>query len=117
MIMVGHISLPQIVGDNTPASMSPAIIGDLLRAQLGFNGVVLTDAMDMEAITQYYGADEAAVMALKAGADMILMPEDFELALEGVIIAVQDGTISEERIDDSLTRVYRIKFADSVERQ
>lgn len=117
MIMVGHISLPQIVGDNTPASMSPAIIGDLLRAQLGFNGVVITDAMDMEAITQYYGADEAAVMALKAGADMILMPEDFELALEGVIIAVQDGTISEERIDDSLTRVYRIKFADSVERQ
>ena len=117
MIMVGHISLPQIVGDNTPASMSSAIIGDLLRAQLGFNGVVITDAMDMEAITQYYGADEAAVMALKAGADMILMPEDFELALEGVIIAVQDGTISEERIDDSLTRVYRIKFADSVERQ
>lgn len=114
MIMVGHISLPQVVGDNTPASMSPAVISDLLRAQLGFNGVVITDAMNREAITQYYGADEAAIMALKAGADMILMPEDFELAFEGVITAVQDGTISAERIDDSLTRVYRIKYADSV---
>lgn len=114
MIMVGHISLPQVVGDNTPASMSPAVISDLLRAQLGFNGVVITDAMNREAITQYYGADEAAIMALKAGADMILMPEDFELAFEGVITAVQDGTISAERIDDSLIRVYRIKYADSV---
>ncbi|MCI5585024.1 MAG: beta-N-acetylhexosaminidase [Lachnospiraceae bacterium] len=114
MIMVGHISLPQVVGDNTPASMSSVVIADLLRGQLGFNGVVITDAMDMKAITEYYGADEAAIMALRAGADMILMPEDFELAFEGVITAVQDGTISEERINDSLTRVYRIKYADSV---
>ncbi|MBQ9991040.1 MAG: beta-N-acetylhexosaminidase [Lachnospiraceae bacterium] len=114
MIMVGHISLPQIVGDNTPASMSEVVISDLLRAQLGFNGVVITDAMNMEAITEYYGSDEAAVMALKAGADMILMPEDYELAAEGVVLAVQEGTISEERINDSLTRIYRIKFADAV---
>ncbi len=114
MIMVGHISLPQVVGDNTPASMSSAVIADLLRGQLGFNGVVITDAMNMKAITEYYGADEAAIMALRAGADMILMPEDFELAYKGVVSAVQDGTISEERINDSLTRVYRIKYADSV---
>lgn len=114
MIMVGHISLPQIIGDNTPATMSSAIMTELLRAQLGFNGVIITDAMDMGAITEYYGADEAAVMAIRAGADMILMPEDFELAYEGVIAAVQDGTIAEERINDSLTRVYRIKYADSV---
>ncbi len=114
MIMVGHISLPEITGDNTPASMSSVVISDLLRGQLAFNGVVITDAMDMKAITEYYGADEAAVMAFRAGADMVLMPEDFELALEGVVTAVQDGTISEERINDSLTRVYRIKFADSV---
>lgn len=114
MIMVGHISLPQIVSDNKPASMSKEIISDLLRSQMGFNGVVITDAMNMGAITEYYGADEAAIMALKAGADMVLMPEDFKLAYEGVLAAVKDGTISEDRINDSLTRVYRIKYADSV---
>ena len=114
MIMVGHMSLPQVVGDNTPATMSKEVISDLLRSELGFNGVVITDAMDMGAITEYYGADEAAIKALKAGADMVLMPEDFELAYEGVIAAVQDGTISEDRINNSLKRVFRIKYADSV---
>lgn len=114
MIMVGHMSLPQIVGDNTPATMSKEVISDLLRSELGFNGVVITDAMNMEAITEYYGADEAAIRAFKAGADMVLMPENFELAYEGVIAAVQDGTISEDRINDSLKRVYRIKYAERV---
>ena len=114
MIMVGHISLPQIIGDNTPASISEAVITDLLRVQLGFNGVIITDAMNMKVITEYYGADEAAIMAFRAGADMVLMPENYELAAAGVVAAVQEGTISEERINDSLTRVYRIKFADAV---
>ena len=114
MIMVGHMSLPQVVGNNTPATMSKEVISDLLRSELGFNGVVITDAMNMGAITEYYGADEAAIRAFKAGADMVLMPEDFELAYEGVIAAVKDGTISEERINNSLKRVFRIKYADSV---
>lgn len=114
MIMVGHMSLPQVVGDNTPATMSKEVISDLLRSELGFNGVVITDAMNMGAITEYYGADEAAIRAFKAGADMVLMPEDFKLAYEGVIAAVKDGTISEERINNSLKRVFRIKYADSV---
>ena len=114
MIMVGHMSLPQVVGNNTPATMSKEVISDLLRSELGFNGVVITDAMNMGAITEYYGADEAAIRAFKAGADMVLMPEDFKLAYEGVIEAVKDGTISEERINNSLKRVYRIKYADSV---
>lgn len=114
MIMIGHMSLPQVVGDNTPATMSKEVISDLLRSELGFNGVVITDAMNMGAITEYYGADEAAIRALKAGADMVLMPENFKLAYEGVIAAVQDGTISEDRINNSLKRVFRIKYADSV---
>ena len=114
MIMVGHISLPQIVGDNTPATMSKEVISDLLRSELGFNGVVITEAMNESAITEYYGADEAAIRAFKAGADMVLMPEKFEVAYNGVIEAVKAGTISEERINDSLKRVYRIKYADSV---
>jgi len=114
MIMVGHVSLPQIIGDNTPATMSKEVMTELLRSELGFNGVIITDAMNMTAITEYYGADEAAIRAFKAGADMVLMPEDFELAYEGVVEAVKNGTISEERINNSLKRVFRIKYDDSV---
>ena len=114
MIMVGHMALPQVVGDNTSVTMSKEVITDLLRMELGFNGVVITDAMNVSAITEYYGADEVAIRAFKAGADMVLMPENFETAYKGVIAAVQEGTISEERIDDSLKRVFRIKYADSV---
>ncbi len=112
MIMVGHMALPQVVGDNTSVTMSKEVITDLLRAELGFNGVVITEAMNIGVITEYYGADEAAIRAFKAGADMVLMPESFETAYKGVIAAVQDGTISEERINDSLKRVFRIKYAD-----
>ena len=115
MIMVGHMSAPSLTGENTPSTMSKTIITDILRGELGFGGVVISDAMNMSAISEYYGADEAAILALKAGCDMILMPEDFELAYEGVLKAVQDGTISESRINDSLRRIYRIKYADKME--
>ena len=111
MVMVGHISAPGLTdGDKVPASMNEKIITGVLREQLGYNGVVITDAMNMSAITQYYAADEAAVKALKAGADMILMPEDFTTAYNGVIAAVQDGTIAEERVNDSLKRIFRVKY-------
>lgn len=115
MIMVGHMSAPSLTGENTPSTMSKTIITDILRGELGFGGVVISDAMNMAAISEYYGADEAAILALKAGCDMILMPEDFELAYGGVLKAVQDGTISESRINDSLRRIYRIKYADKIE--
>ncbi len=116
MIMVGHVSAPQLLGndDNTPCSLSEKVITDVLRGDLGYEGVVITDAMNMTAITQYHTADEAAVMALRAGADMILMPEDFQLAYQGVIDAVNAGTLSEERINDSLHRIYRIKYAGTL---
>ena len=77
--------------------------------------MVITDAMNMTAITDYYTADEAAIKALQAGADMILMPEDFKTAYQGVIDAVNDGTLTEDRINESLRRVYRIKYKDKVE--
>ncbi len=115
MVMVGHISAPNLTGgDSLPASMNEKIITDILRTQLGYRGVVITDAMNMAAVSEYYAADEAAVKALKAGADMILMPEDFVTAYEGVVAAVRDGTIDERRIDDSLKRVYRVKYADTL---
>ena len=115
MVMVSHVSAPNLSGDNTPCSLSGEVITNLLRGELGYQGIVITDAMNMSAITEYYGADEAAVMALKAGADMILMPEDFEAAYEGVLTAVRDGVITEEQINESLRRIFRVKYRDRVD--
>ncbi len=115
MIMVGHIAAPALSGEDLPCSLSGAVVTDILRNEMDYDGVVITDAMDMQAIANYYGADQAAVMALRAGCDMILMPEDFEKAYNGVLQAVKDGTISEERVNDSLRRIYRIKYADKLE--
>mgnify|MGYP002515094923 CR=1 FL=1 len=95
--------------------LSKDIITDILREELGYNGVVITDALNMSAVSEYYDSATAAVMALKAGADMVLMPEDFETAYNGVLQAVQAGTITEERINESLERIYRVKYADSAE--
>lgn len=115
MIMVGHFTVPSIDEENVPASLSKKVITNLLREEMGYNGVVITDALNMSAISEYYDSSQAAIMALKAGADMILMPEDFEAAYEGVLAAVKDGTISEARINDSLKRVYRIKYKGTID--
>ena len=114
-VMVSHVSAPNVVGDNTPCSLSEEIITNLLRGELGYEGIIITDAMNMAAITEYYTADDAAVRALKAGADMILMPEDFELAYQGVLNAVQEGVIAEERINESLKRIYRVKLRNRID--
>lgn len=114
-VMVSHATAPALDEDNVPSSLSKKVITDTLRGELGFEGVVITDALDMTAITEYYTPEEAAVMALEAGADMLLMPEDFEKAYNAVLAAVQDGTISEERIDESLDRIYRVKCKGKLE--
>lgn len=115
MVMVSHLSVPNITGDNTPCSLSVQMITDVLRGQLGYQGIVITDAMNMTAITDYYTDDEAAVKALQAGADMILMPDNYQAAYQGVLDAVNNGILSEERIDESLRRIYRVKKKNTVE--
>ncbi len=116
MIMVGNFMAPALTGDSTMVcSMSKAVMTELLRVENGYRGVIITDAFDAVPIKEYYGADEAAVKALRAGADMIYRPYDFKAAYEGVIAAVKDGTIDEQRINDSLARVYRIKYRSTVE--
>ena len=90
--------------------ISKAVMTELLRNEMGFDGVIITDAMNVASISQYYGADEVAIKAFKAGADMVLMPENLSLAIDGVVEAVNDGTIDERRIDDSLARVYKVKY-------
>lgn len=110
-IMVGHISVPEVIGDQTPASLSEKMIGEVLRGELGFKGVVVTDYLNDEEIQQDYSSSEAAVKAIQAGADILLEPADFREAYEGVLDAVRNGTVTEERIDESVYRILRVKYA------
>lgn len=109
MIMVGHVSLPNIIGDSTPAPLSSTVVQGMLRDSLGYTGVVVTDSLSMGAITNYYTPAEAAVAALKAGCDIPLMPERFDEAYQGVLDAVQAGKLTEERLDESLIRILSAK--------
>lgn len=110
IIMVSHISAPNITGHDTPASLSDVMITELLREDMGYDGIVITDAMEMGAISSKYTSDEAAVLAIQAGADMILMPENFQKAYDGVLEAVKSGEISEERLDESVVRIVEVKL-------
>lgn len=109
-IMVGHISLPNMIGSDTPASLSPVIMTDLLREEMGYDGIIITDAFNMGAIVKQYSSKEAAVKSLMAGADMLLMPEDFKAAYNEVVLAMKDGRLSAERIDASLMRILEKKI-------
>lgn len=109
MIMVGHVSLPNIVGDSTPAPLSSAVVQGMLRDSLGYTGIIVADSLSMGAITDYYTPAEAAVAALKAGCDIPLMPERLDEAYQGVLSAVQVGELTEERLDESLTRILTAK--------
>ena len=109
MIMVGHVNLPNVVGDDVPASLNSAIVQGILRDSLGYTGVVVTDSLSMGAITNCYTPAEAAVAALKAGCDIPLMPERFGEACQGVLNAVQAGELTEERLDESLIRILSAK--------
>ena len=108
-IMVGHISVPGVTGNEVPATLSPYMMTTVLRNRMGFKGLIITDAMNMGAITDQYDSASAAVLSINAGADIILMPVDFEAAYSGVLQAVNDGTISEDRIDESVRRILNAK--------
>ncbi len=109
-VMVGHLCVPAVTGDQTPASLSPLLTTGLLRDDLGFGGLVITDSMQMKAVTGQYSPGEAAVLAIQAGADIILMPEDLAAAADGLLAAVERGDISEQRLDESVLRVLRLKI-------
>lgn len=109
MIMAAHISLPNVTGDDTPASLSGTMITDVLRNKLGYQGVVITDALNMGAIVNEYGASKAPVLAMEAGCDLLLMPADLSRARQGILDAIKDGTLTEERINESLRRILRLK--------
>lgn len=108
-IMTAHVILPKISGDYTPATMSYDIITGLIRNKLQYDGLVITDAMDMGAIINNWSSEEAAILAIKAGVDIILIPHSKKRAFDAVLQAVLTGEISEERINESVRRILLVK--------
>lgn len=109
MVMTAHIAVPNVTGSDEPATVSYAILTEKLRGELGYDGLIITDALSMGAITRQYSSAEASIRCLQAGADLILMPYRYEEAFEGVLSAVEQGLISEQRIEESLARILRLK--------
>ncbi len=114
-VMMSNVSFPTITGDNTPASLSKVMITDELRGMLGYDGLVVTAPLNEAAITENYTSAEAAVNAINAGADMIFLPDNFEEAYQGVLDAVNSGAITEDRINESIKRIYRLKYANKID--
>ncbi|HIY31917.1 MAG TPA: glycoside hydrolase family 3 protein [Candidatus Evtepia faecavium] len=108
-VMVSHITTPNATSDGLPASLSYEMITEKLRGELRFQRLVVTDSLAMEAITDSYSAAEASLMAFQAGADVLLMPADLGEAYDALLAAVQDGTISQERLDESVLRILQLK--------
>lgn len=109
-IMVSHISISRVAGNTLPASLSPLVMKDIVRNELEFKGVIITDAMDMKAITNNYSAGDAALKSIKAGADVVLMPVDFVEAYNKVVNAVLTNDLSESRINESVQRILETKI-------
>ena len=109
LIMTAHISAPKVTGSDIPSTMSSVILQDKLRKELGYQNIIITDAMEMGAITQQYNCAEAAVGCIQAGVDIVLGPQNFPEAFDAVIAAVNNGTISEERINQSVRRIMKLK--------
>jgi len=106
-VMVGHQTNENL--SPFPASLSPVVMA-YLRAELGFDGLIITDSLQMGAIVYYYTSAQAAVMAIQAGADMLLMPNDLQTAFDGLKAAVEEGSITEERINESVLRILETKY-------
>jgi beta-N-acetylhexosaminidase len=116
-IMTAHIVVPSLDPSEDPATLSQPILTGLLRERLGYDGVVVTDSLQMEGVREKYGDDEVAVRAILAGADQLLMPMDMDVAYEAVQEAVASGRIPAERLDESVERILRMKYERGVVQQ
>ncbi len=108
-IMTTHITAPNVDGSNVPSTMSSLILQDKLRNELGYKNLVVTDAMEMGAISQQYTPEEAVVKSIQAGVDVLLCVPKYKKAFDAVVNAVKDGTISESRINESVRRILLLK--------
>jgi beta-N-acetylhexosaminidase len=109
VIMTAHIVVPRLDPSRNPATMSKVVLGGLLRDRLGYQGVIITDSLQMAGATIRFGPQEAAVRAVVAGADMLLMPQNLGRAYDAVLAAVRSGRISKSRLDDAVTHILRMK--------
>ncbi len=109
MVMISHITAPNITDDGLPSTLSYEMIEDKLRKELDYKGVIITDSMSMGAITERYSSGEAAVLSISAGADIVLMPENFIEAFDSIYEAVNNAVLSEERINESVLRILSLK--------
>lgn len=109
-VMTAHVAMPKITGDETPATLNPKVSIDILRKELNFNGIITTDAMEMGAIRKNYSDDKSVVMAVQAGADLILLPNDATKAIDAIENAVKSGELNETRIDESVRRLLKAKY-------
>ncbi len=109
LVMVGHIETPNLTGDDLPATLSRAIMTDELRGKLGFDGVIISDSFEMGAITDNFEPADAAIRFIQAGGDVILMTADLGASYQGILNAVAEGSITEERIDESVLRILKAK--------
>jgi len=116
-IMTAHIAIPALAPADLPATLSPAILTGLLRNELGFKGLTVTDALDMGGIAQGFSSGEACVRALAAGADTLLMPADPDAAIRAVLAAEQSGRLSRQRIRESVARLLAAKERLGLERK
>ena len=108
-VMTGHLAVPALEPEEVPATVSKAIITDLLRKEMGFQGLIITDAMDMRGLTSKFAAGEAAVKALEAGVDVLLMPSNPDVAIKGVVAAVTSGRLTMKRLDQSVAKLLEAK--------
>ena len=110
LVMTAHIGAPKVTGSDVPSTMSPIILQDKLRGELGYQNIIITDGMEMGAITQQYTSAEAAVGSIQAGVDIVLGPKNLVEAFDAVMVAVEKGTITEERINQSVRRILKLKM-------
>ncbi|MCI5956724.1 MAG: glycoside hydrolase family 3 protein [Clostridiales bacterium] len=108
VVMISH-QIAATVDNAAPASLSYRIVTELLRGEMGFDGVVITDALRMKAVSEAYGSGEACVKAIEAGCDMLLLPKNFSNGYNGVMDALEDGRLTEARIDESVRRILTLK--------
>ena len=116
-IMTAHLAVPALEPERIPATVSRRIMAGLLREELGFQGILTTDAMDMQGLAQMFPPGEAAVRALEAGNDLLLIPQDPRAAVRGVLEALRAGRLSQERIDRSVMKILEAKIRLGLDRQ
>lgn len=113
-VMVSHISVSRVTETSEPASVSKLIMTTILREELDYSGLIVTDAFDMACITDKYSPAEAAVKSFHAGADIILMPEDLPEAYDAILSNVKSGKITEKRLNDTVQRILKLKFQKGI---